>query len=190
MDLVSLSAHKFHGPKGIGALYVCKPGRFSPFVHGGGQEKGRRGGTENVTGIVGLGRAAALAVSREPEVERRIRQLRDDLERAVLSDIPDSWRNGGSEPRLPNTANLGFAGLEAEALVLWLDREEICVSTGSACTSGSLAPSHVLTAMGQTPQQAQGAIRISLGLHTTRAEVEFVCEKLALAVGELRRLVP
>ncbi|MFA6547232.1 MAG: aminotransferase class V-fold PLP-dependent enzyme, partial [Limisphaerales bacterium] len=148
VDFLSLSAHKLHAPKGVGLLYCRYTAPYHSYIIGGGQEKGRRGGTENVPYIVGFGRAAELALASIQDENTRIRALRDRLEQTILATIPDTNRNGGRDARLPNTSNLTFSGCEAEGILLLLDREGICVSSGSACTTGSLAPSHVLTAMG------------------------------------------
>src|SRR5205807_248270 len=145
VDFLSLSAHKLHAPKGIGLLYVKRHTKFSPYVIGGGQERGRRGGTENVPYIVGFGRAAELAIASLNEENTRVRALRDRMEKSILRAIPNSVRNGGQEPRLPNTSNIAFDNVEAEAILMMLDQVGICASSGSDCTTGSLEPSHVLT---------------------------------------------
>jgi cysteine desulfurase len=186
VDFLSLSGHKLHAPKGIGMLYVKRHTRFERYVIGGHQERGRRGGTENVAGIVGFGRAAELALGRLGEQSPRLRQLRDRLEDGILGAIPLMARNGAKEPRLPNTANLAFDGIEAEALVLQLDQAGICASSGSACTSGSPAPSHVLTAMGASPNRARGSVRFSLGVYNTDADVDYVLARLPPIVARLR----
>jgi cysteine desulfurase len=175
-----------HGPKGVGALYVKRRTPYHPYVVGGGQERGRRGGTENVPGIVGFGRAAELAAARLGEETTRVRALRDRLEAGILSGIPETCRNGVAEPRLPNTANVSFAGLEAEGLLLLLDQAGICASSGSACTSGALDPSHVLTAMGHSAARARSSLRFSLGRYTTAAEVDYALERLPEIVARLR----
>src|SRR5262245_26201227 len=162
VDLLSLSAHKLHAPKGIGLLYIKRRTPFQPFVIGGHQERGRRGGTENVAQIVGFGRAAELAVERLHEEVARVRSLRDRLENTILSTIPNTIRNGAKEPRLPNTSNIAFEFIEAEAVLMMLDQVGICASSGSACTTGSLEPSHVLTAMSVNPMRARGSVRFSL----------------------------
>lgn len=186
VDFLSLSAHKLHAPKGVGLLYCRYTAPYHSYLIGGGQEKGRRGGTENVPYIVGFGRAAELALASIQEENTRIRALRDRLEQTILATIPDTSRNGARDARLPNTSNLSFGGCEAEGLLLLLDREGICVSSGSACTTGSLTPSHVLTAMGLTPARAKSSIRISLGIYTTAAEVDYLLEKLPPIVARLR----
>ncbi|SVB84927.1 uncharacterized protein METZ01_LOCUS237781, partial [marine metagenome] len=162
VDFLSLSAHKLHAPKGIGLLYVRKGVSFQPYVMGGGQEHGRRGGTENVANIVAFGKAAEIAMASLEDNLDRIRALRDRMEGGIMDAIDGVTRNGAKEPRLANTSNLSFANCEAEAILLLLDREGICASSGSACTTGSLAPSHVLTAMGLTPELAMSAVRLSL----------------------------
>jgi cysteine desulfurase len=190
VDYLSLSGHKLNAPKGIGLLYVRKGVRFHPYLCGGAQEAGRRGGTENVPYIVGFGRAAELARSNLSERARCIQRLRDRMEAGLLGSIPDSWRNGAAEPRLPNTSNVGFGGIEGEAVLLMLDRLGICASSGSACTTGSLAPSHVLTAMGSSPTKARGSIRFSLGADTTEADVDFLLEQLPGVIQRLRATLP
>ncbi len=178
VDFLSLSAHKLHAPKGIGALYVKSGTKYQPYLMGGGQETGRRGGTENVAGIVGFGRAAELALGNLEIQNTRVRALRDKLERQILSQIPGAVRNGPSEPRLPNSTNIAFDAIEAEGLLLLLDEAGICASSGSACAAGSLDPSHVLTAMGFGAARARGSIRFSLGIDSTEAEVDYVLKVL------------
>ncbi|MDP7012176.1 MAG: aminotransferase class V-fold PLP-dependent enzyme, partial [Verrucomicrobiota bacterium] len=190
VDFLSLSAHKLHAPKGIGLLYCRKGAPWQPYVMGGGQEMGRRGGTENVAGMVAFGRAAELAMAGLKNDVPRIRALRDRMEEGIFNSIPEVTRNGAREPRLPNTSNLSFAGCEAEAILLLLDREGICTSSGSACTTGSLAPSHVLMAMGNTPGQAIGSVRLSLSKYTTDNEVNYLLEKLPPIIRELRGASP
>jgi cysteine desulfurase len=187
VDFLSLSGHKLRGPKGVGLLYVKRHTRFQACLLGGGQERGRRGGTENVAGIVGLGRAAELARANLSEEETRVRALRDRLERGILATIPGAARNGPEEPRLPNTTSIAFEGLEAEGLLLLLDQAGICASSGSACTSGALDPSHVLTAMGFSAARARGSIRFSLGVENTEAEVDYVLSCSPALVEKLRR---
>ena len=186
VDFLSLSAHKLHAPKGVGMLYCRYTAPYHGYLLGGGQEKGRRGGTENVPYIVGFGRAAELALASIQEENTRIRALRDRLEQTILATIPDTSRNGSRDARLPNTSNLTFGGCEAEGLLLLLDREGICVSSGSACTTGSLTPSHVLTAMGLSPARAKGSVRFSLGIYNTTEEVDYLLEKLPPIVAKLR----
>src|SRR5262249_47025830 len=170
----SLSGHKLHAPKGIGLLYVRRHTRYFPYIIGGSQERGRRGGTENVANIVAFGRAAKLALARLPEMQTRVQILRNQLEAQILGRIPGTTRNGPEEPRLPNTSNMAFEGVEAEGILLLLDQAGICVSSGSACTTGSLDPSHVLTAMGCSLERARASVRFSLGLSTTEAEVNYL----------------
>jgi cysteine desulfurase len=186
VDFLSLSAHKLHAPKGVGMLYVRHKLRYQSFVTGGGQEGGRRGGTENVASIVGFGRAAELATSHWKDENTRVRALRDRLEQGILKHIPGTVRNGSRESRLPNTANISFSGIEAEQLLMALDHVGICVSSGSACTSGSLDPSHVLMAMGCTVARARGSVRFSLGVYNTEAEVDYVLKHLSPIISKLR----
>jgi cysteine desulfurase len=185
VDFLSLAAHKLHGPKGVGVLYVKRGVKYQPYVMGGGQEQGRRGGTENVAGIVGFGRAAELAMT-HLNASARIRALRDKLETGILQSISGVVRNGSREARLANTSNLSFDGLEAEGILLLLDEQGICASSGSACTSGSLDPSHVLLAMGCDVSRARASIRFSLGIHNTEAEVDFVLKELPKIIERLR----
>ena len=186
VDFLSLSAHKLHAPKGVGLLYCRYTAPYHGYLLGGGQEKGRRGGTENVPYIVGFGRAAELALASIEDENARIRALRDRLEQTILATIPDTSRNGSRDARLPNTSNLTFGGCEAEGLLLLLDREGICVSSGSACTTGSLTPSHVLTAMGLTPARAKGSVRFSLGIYNTAEDVDYLLAKLPPIIAKLR----
>ena len=186
VDMLSLSAHKLHAPKGVGLLYVKRKTKYHPYVIGGGQEHGRRGGTENVAGIVGFGRAAELALSHLLDENTRVLALRDKLESEILRHIPGTVRNGAKEPRLPNTANLSFDAVEAEGILMLLDQLGICVSSGSACTSGSLDPSHVLMAMGCSVARARGSVRFSLGMYNTDAEVDYVLKHLPPVIAKLR----
>jgi cysteine desulfurase len=186
IDFLSLSAHKLHAPKGIGLLYVKRGVKYHPYVVGGGQEQGRRGGTENVASIIGFGRAAELALAHLKDVNTRVRTLRDRLENGILSSIDGVVRNGAREQRLPNTTNLSFEGIEAEGILLLLDEIGICASSGSACTSGSLDPSHVLLAMGCSVARARGSVRFSLGVYNTEEEVDFVLKHLPGVVSKLR----
>jgi cysteine desulfurase len=190
VDFLSLSAHKLHAPKGIGLLYVKRRTKYQPYVIGGGQEQGRRGGTENVPYIVGFGRAAELAMASLSDENTRIRALRDRLEKSILATIPNTMRNGDREARLPNTTNIAFDYVEAEAILLLLDQAGICVSSGSACTTGSLDPSHVLVAMGLTPTRARGSIRFSLGIYNTAEEVDYLIEHLPPIIAKLRAVSP
>lgn len=190
IDLLSLSGHKLHAPKGVGVLYVRKGTRLAPFVQGGHQEGGRRAGTENVPGIVGLGQACELAQTHLEEENTRVKALRDKLEQALLDKCPDAQVNGDPERRLPNTTNISFAYIEGEAILLMLNRFHICASSGSACTSGSLEPSHVLRAMGIPFTAAHGSIRFSLSRYTTESDIDTVIEKLPPVIERLRELSP
>ena len=190
VDFLSLSAHKLHAPKGIGMLYVKKRTKFQPYVIGGHQERGRRGGTENVASIVAFGKAAELAMSKLDDENTRVRALRDRLENTILSTIPNTIRNGAKEPRLPNTTNIAFEFVEAEAVLMLLDQVGICASSGSACTTGSLDPSHVLTAMGLSPMRARGCVRFSLGIYNTAEEVDYVLKHLPPIIAKLRSISP
>lgn len=188
-DLVSISGHKLHAPKGVGALYVRRGTRFVPFIIGGHQEHGRRGGTENVAGIVGLGVAADLAVRHRGQVQQQA-ALRDRLEQGVLQAVPNTRVNGDPEHRLPNTTNISFEYIEGEAILLKLDEAGICASSGSACTSGSLEPSHVLRAMGVPFTAIHGSIRFSLSRYNTQAEIDRVLAVLPPVIAGLRALSP
>ena len=190
INLLSLSGHKLHAPKGVGVLYVRKGTRIAPFMLGGHQESGRRAGTENVPGIVALGKACELALEHMDDENTRVRNLRDRLERAILDACPDSRVNGDAESRLPNTTNISFEYIEGEAILLLLDRYGICASSGSACTSGSLEPSHVLRAMGVPFTAAHGSIRFSLSRYNTQEEVDFTIEKMPQIINRLRELSP
>ena len=187
VDLLSISAHKFNGPKGVGALWVRRGMRLVAPTTGGRQERNRRAGTENVPAVVGLGAAAALAGGKLGAEAARLGALRDRLETGLLERVPDAAVNGSGE-RVPNTTNVSFPGVEAEALLIALDLEGVAVSTGSACSSGTLEPSHVLRAMGLTPRRAQSSIRFSLGLGNTAADVERVLDVLPPLVARLRAL--
>jgi len=189
-DLVSLSGHKVYAPKGVGALYVGRGAKLTPLIHGGHHESGRRAGTENVPYIVGFGLAAELAVSEMPEAVPRMRRLRDKLCQGIADSIPDVHLNGSLERSLPNTLNIGFHYIEGEGIVLSLDYEGVCVSTGSACSSGSLEPSHVITALGVPADRAQGSIRFSLGKDNTEEDIERVLAVLPPAVKRLRAMSP
>lgn len=190
VDMLSLSAHKLHAPKGIGLLYVKKSTKFQPYLIGGHQERGQRGGTENVPYIIGFGRAAELAMEHLHEENTRVRALRDKLENGILKSVPNTVRTGPKEPRLPNTSNIAFDGCEAEAILIQLDQAGICASSGSACTTGSLDPSHVLTAMGIKPMRARGCIRFSLGIYNTEEEVNYVLQQVPPIIAKLRELSP
>jgi cysteine desulfurase len=188
VDLLSLSAHKFNGPKGVGALWVRRGVRLVPFVTGGRQERGRRAGTENVAGIAGLGVAAALARRKVATEGPRIARLRDRLERQILAGVAGSERNGAASPRVPNTTNISIDRVESESLLIGLDLEGIAVSSGSACSSGTLEPSHVLKAMGLPHARTLGSIRFSLGESNTEAEIDRVAAVLPGLVEKLRSL--
>jgi cysteine desulfurase len=190
IDMLSLSGHKLHAPKGIGVLYLRRGTEFSPFLVGGHQERGRRGGTENTPSIIGLGKACELA-GRNMEVENtRVASLRDKLESRLLGLIPNSRVNGNPAARLPNTTNISFEFVEGEGILLLLDEFGICASSGSACTSGSLQPSHVLRAMGVPFTMAHGSIRFSLSIYNTEDEIDFVIEKLPSIIERLRSMSP
>ena len=191
VDMLSLSGHKLHAPKGIGALYIRKGTKFSPFMVGGHQEKGRRGGTENTASIIGLGKAAELAKKHLDENGyERVKDLRDTLERTILQNVPNTIVNGDRENRLPNTTSIAFEYVEGEAILLMMNEYGICASSGSACTSGSLEPSHVLRAMGVPFTAAHGSIRFSLSRYNTEDEVAVVLEKLPPIIQTLRDLSP
>jgi cysteine desulfurase len=190
IDLLSLSGHKLHAPKGIGALYIKKGTRISPFIVGGHQEKNRRAGTENVAGIVALGKAGELAEKTMEQENTKVKKLRDKLENAILKTCKGATLNGDKNNRLPNTCNISFEYIEGEAILLLLDQFGICASSGSACTSGSLEPSHVLRAMGVPFTAAHGSIRFSLSRYNTEEEVDFVIEKIPAIVNRLRELSP
>ncbi|MDH5299449.1 MAG: aminotransferase class V-fold PLP-dependent enzyme, partial [Desulfobulbaceae bacterium] len=190
VDFLSISGHKLHAPKGIGVLYVRKGTPFVPFMIGGHQEHGRRGGTENVAAIVGLGKACELAAQNMAEENSRVRAMRDRLEEGLLASIPNAMLNGHKTERLPNTSNVSFEYVEGEAILLHMDRFGICASSGSACTSGSLEPSHVLRAMGVPFTAAHGSIRFSLSVYNTEAEVDYVLDKLPPIIANLREMSP
>jgi len=187
--MLSLSGHKLHAPKGIGALYVKRGVRFRPFVVGGHQERGRRAGTENVASEIGLGKAAELAQANIANENSRVRALRDRLETELLK-LPATRLNGDPVNRLPNTSNISFEYIEGESILMLLDMFNICASSGSACTTGSLEPSHVLRAMGVPYTAAHGAIRFSLSRYNTGEEVDFVLEKLPPVIARLREISP
>jgi cysteine desulfurase len=188
VDLLSLSAHKFNGPKGAGALWVKRGTRMQPILTGGKHERGRRAGTENVPAIAGMGAAAADAQARLPAEAQRVGALRDRLEAGILRAVPGTVVNGAPDARVPNTTNIGFDRIEAESLLIALDLEGIAVSTGSACSSGTLEPSHVLRAMGLPAHRTQNSLRFSLGLYSTEDEVDRVIEVLPRLVEKLRGL--
>ncbi|MGB5769949.1 MAG: cysteine desulfurase NifS [Crocosphaera sp.] len=189
IDMLTVSGHKIHAPKGIGALYVRKGTRFRPLMVGGHQERGRRAGTENVPGIVALGKAAELAQSHLTNIAHE-QQLRDYLETSILTLIPDTVVNGDTVKRLPNTTNIGFKYIEGEAILLSMNQYGICASSGSACTSGSLEPSHVLRAMGLPYTVLHGSIRFSLSRYTTQDEIDRVIEVLPDTIARLRAMSP
>ncbi|MBR3603464.1 MAG: cysteine desulfurase NifS [Elusimicrobiaceae bacterium] len=191
IDMLSLSGHKFHAPKGVGALYVKRGTRFTEFMMGGHQEKGRRGGTENIPYIVGMGVAAELAQKRVSDGSlTRMAALRDKLQNGLLSSIADTKLNGDPENRVPNTVNISFGYVEGEAILMYLNEYGICASSGSACTSGSLEPSHVLRAMGVDFKFAHGSVRFSLSEFTTEEEVDKVLEVMPSIIENLRKISP
>lgn len=190
VDLLSLSAHKFFGPKGVGALYIKKGTKIHPYEHGGAQEKNRRAGTENVAGIVGLGKAIELATQNIEEHNQRLIKLRDKLIDGILSNIDYVRLNGDREKRLPNNANFSFEFIEGESLLLLLDMKGIAASSGSACTSGSLDPSHVLLAIGLPHEIAHGSLRITLGDENTQEDIDYLLKELPIIVNRLREMSP
>ncbi|ADQ41217.1 cysteine desulfurase NifS [Caldicellulosiruptor acetigenus I77R1B] len=190
VDLLSLSAHKFYGPKGVGALYIRKGTKIHPFSHGGAQERNRRAGTENVAGIVGLGKAIELATQSLSEYAAKLQKLRDKLIDGVLSKIDYVRLNGDRNQRLPNNANFSFEFIEGESLLLMLDMKGIAASSGSACTSGSLDPSHVLLAIGLEHEVAHGSLRITLGEDNTEEDIDYLLEVLPEIVSRLREMSP
>lgn len=190
VDLMSLSGHKIHGPKGIGALYIRKGTRLQKLIYGGHHERDRRAGTENVPGIVGLGRAASLARIHLDDRRKHMGELRDYLEAQVKARIPDVRLNGDAGERVPNILSLSFHGVDGESLLIALDLKGIAVSTGSACASGSLEPSHVLSALGLTREEVRGSLRFSLSAYTTRDEIDYAIETLEDIVKRLRNMLP
>ena len=190
VDFLSISGHKLHAPKGVGVLYVRKRTPFVPYLIGGHQEHGRRGGTENVASIIGLGKACELARRHINKENTTVKALRDKLENGLLAKIPNSILNGHKTERLPNTSNVSFEYVEGEAILLHMDRFGICASSGSACTSGSLEPSHVLRAMGVPFTAAHGSIRFSLSVYNTEDEVDFILEKMPGIIANLRAMSP
>jgi cysteine desulfurase len=190
IDLLSLSAHKLYGPKGVGVLYCKKGVALKSFIHGGGQERGRRAGTENVAGIVALGTAIELAVSELDEESARLSALRDKVIDGILELVPHTRLNGHKTLRLPNNANLSFSFIEGESLLLLLDMKGIYASSGSACTSGSLDPSHVLLAIGLPHETAHGSLRITLGRSSTAEQIEYFLKELPAIVTRLRDMSP
>jgi len=190
IDMLSLSGHKLHAPKGIGALYVRKGTKIKPLLLGGHQENGRRGGTENVPCIVGLGRACELAMANERDEMTRVAALRDKLENGLLASCPNTTVNGDRRHRLPNTTNISFRFIEGEAILYHLSDIGVAASSGSACTSGSLEPSHVIRAMGVPFTAAHGSIRFSLSRYNTEEEIDYVIERMPAIVARLRELSP
>lgn len=190
VDMLSISGHKLHGPKGVGALYVRRGTKFLPFLLGGHQEGGRRAGTENVASIIGLGRACELAGEHFENDYEKVRKLRDSLEKGIMERVPHALLNGDPEHRLPNTTSISFEYIEGESILLMMDALGICASSGSACTSGSLEPSHVLRAMGVPFTAAHGSIRFSLSVYNTEEEIDFVIEKLPGVIERLRSMSP
>jgi len=190
LDMLSISGHKLHAPKGIGVLYIRKGTKFSPFLIGGHQEKGRRGGTENVPYIIGLGKACELAKRHLDEENTKVRALRDYLETKILEKIPNTLVNGDRLHRLPNTVSVSFEYVEGESILLLLSDLGICASSGSACTSGSLEPSHVLRAMGVPFTAAHGSIRFSLSIYSTKEEMDYIIEHLPPIIQRLRDISP
>jgi cysteine desulfurase len=190
VDLLSFSGHKFHAPKGIGGLFIRRGLKIRPFIIGGHQERSRRGGTESMPLIVGMGRAAELVGGKLEDEDTRVRALRDKLESGILTQIPDTEVNGDPDNRVPNTTNIGIHFIEGEALLLAMDKQGICASTGSACASGSLQPSHVLRAMGVPFTRIHGSVRFSLSTYNTEKDVDYVLEVLPGIVDHLRDLSP
>jgi cysteine desulfurase len=190
VDLMSVSGHKIHAPKGVGALYIRRGVRFSPYIIGGHQEKGKRAGTENVASIIGFGIACELAKNHLQAINTRISGLRDKLEKGLLATCPDARINGDIENRLPNTTNISFEYVEGEAILLRLNEYNICASSGSACTSGSLEPSHVLRAMGVPFTAIHGSVRFSLSVYNTDEDIDLVLKIMPGIIRELRELSP
>jgi cysteine desulfurase len=189
-DLLSISAHKFSGPKGTGALYIRKGIQLAPLLFGGHSERDRRPGTEDVAAIAGMGKAAELAFADLREDAARVSALRDRLERGLLDRVPHTWVNGARAPRVPNTTNLTFPFIEGEAMVIALDLKGIACSTGAACSSGAVEPSHVLLALGLAPEDARATLRLSLGHQTTEEEIDFALETIPPVIERLRQLSP
>lgn len=190
VDLLSMSGHKFYGPKGVGALYIRKGTKIDSLLHGGHHERNRRAGTENVPGIVGLGRASEIAMEEFEEEERRVKKLRDRLEKGLMEKIDDVIINGHPERRLPSTLNICIKYVEGESILLQLNHNGIAASSGSACTSGSFEPSHVLTSMGIPPETAHGSLRFSVGRSNTENDIDKVIEVLPPIVEKLREMSP
>ena len=190
VDLLSLSGHKLYAPKGVGTLYIRSGTRVSQLLYGGHHQRGARPGTENVAGIVGLGKAAEIARNSLSSGAQRVSALRDQLERGLLDRVPQIRVNGGNAPRTPNTTNIQFAGIDGEALVIALDLKGLSCSVGAACSSGAVEPSHVLTAIGLSQEEAKSSLRFSLGRHTTQSEIDFALEVVPATVAQLRALSP
>lgn len=190
IDLLSMSAHKFYGPKGIGALYIRKGIKIKPLIHGGAQERNRRAGTENVPGIVGMGLALELITNELEKETKRLVCLRNKLIDGILNTIPYSRLNGHREQRLPGNVNISFEFIEGESILLMLDMKGICASSGSACTSGSLDPSHVLLAIGLPHEKAHGSLRLSMGMFNTEEEVDYIIKELPPIIKRLRDMSP
>jgi cysteine desulfurase len=190
IDMLSISGHKLHAPKGIGILYIRRGTKFSPFLIGGHQERERRGGTENTPSIIGLGKACELAAKNMEKENTYVQRLRDKLEKQILTKITQSRVNGDTANRLPNTTNISFEYVEGEAILLLMNEHGICASSGSACTSGSLQPSHVLRAMGVPFTMAHGSIRFSLSIYNTEKEIDFVIDKMPAIIDRLRGMSP
>lgn len=189
-DMLAISAHKFYGPKGIGILYVKKGTRITPYIRGGAQERNRRAGTENVAGIIGMAKAVEIAMNGMEDRSKRITKLRDKLIDGIFERIDGVRLNGHRTIRLPNNVNVCIRGVEGEAILLMLDMKGICASSGSACTSGSLEPSHVLLGMGVPQEVAHGSLRLTLSKHTTEEEIDFVLNELPPIVERLRQMSP
>jgi cysteine desulfurase len=190
VDLLSIAAHKFNGPKGVGALYVRKGTSLKPLLHGGHSERDRRPGTEDVAAIAGMGRAAELALSHMHEHAVQVSALRNRLENGLLDRVPQCWVNAARAPRMPNTTNITFPFIEGEAIVIALDLKGIACSTGAACSSGAVEPSHVLRAIGLAPEDARATLRLSLGPQNTPEEVDYALETIPAVIDRLRQLSP
>jgi len=190
LQFLSISGHKLHAPKGVGALYVNRRSRFHPLILGGSHENNRRAGTENAASIVGFGKAAEIALAKLSEEQRRVRTLRDRFEKALVEKIPGARINGAGAPRLPNTSSIMFDDIESDAALMMLDQENICCSAGSACRTGSLQPSHVLSAMGLVNEQARGSLRFSFGRFNNEEDIDCALEIVPRVIGKLQALSP